>query len=332
MMHKSKVYIILLISSVFVILGFSIIYTLNAIDDVKSVKPVVYMVMKSIDQNIDFWSAVKEGAEIAGMELEVEVISIGPENETDISSQQKIMMDILKARPQAVVFAAVDYEKMQPYAEKIMDAGITLVTVDSDVKTNYPHIFVATNNIEAAKMAGVQMGKALEGKGKVAIMTQFFASTTAYDRQSGFIEQIKQYPNIEVIGETWDCNSDMDIAYKKTLEILEKYPDVTGIFGSNESSLLGVARAIKDLGLDGKISLIGFDSNEEVVGLIEEGVIDATIVQRPFNMGYMGVKRAIEESNVKTNTNEIIDTGYVLITKDNIYEPENQKLIFPFSK
>lgn len=331
-MKISKVPIVLLTSTIFVALIFSIIYTLNAIDADKTVKPVVYMVMKSTDQNIAFWNTVKEGAEIAGMELEVEVISTGPNKETDIEDQERILMEILEVKPQAVVLAAVDYEKIQPYAEKIIEAGITLVTVDSDVKTNYPHIFVATNNIEAAKVAGTQMGQALKSVGKVAIMTHFFASTTAYDRQSGFIEQVKQYPGIEIIDETWDCHSDLDTAYNKTLEILEKYPDVTGIFCSNEVSLVGVARAIKDQGLSGKIQIIGFDSNEEVVQLIEEGVVNATMLQRPFNMGYMGVKKAIEESNNKKNANEFVDTGYVLITKDNIYEPENQKLIFPFIK
>lgn len=331
-MHKSKMSIILLISCIFVTLVFLIIYTLNAIEVDKSVKPVVYMVMKSTDQNVAFWSAVKEGAQIAGMELEVEVIATGPPKETDIESQQKILIDILEARPQAVVLAAVDYEKMQPFAEKIMDAGITFVTIDSDVKTDYPHIFVATNNIEAAKGAGKQMEESLGGKGKVAIMTHFFASTTAYDRSKGFSDQIKQYPGIEVIDETWDCNSDIDLAYTKALEIIEKYPDVAGIFCSNEVSLIGVARAIKDQDLGGKIKIIGFDSNEEVVQLIEQGVIDATMVQRPFNMGYMGVKKAIEEANSKRNVSEFVDTGYVLIEKDNIYEPENQKLIFPFAK
>ncbi|MBC7959951.1 MAG: substrate-binding domain-containing protein, partial [Vallitaleaceae bacterium] len=148
----------------------------------------------------------------------------------------------------------------------------------------------------------------------------------------GFIEGLEKYPNIHILDETWDCNSDVDLAYKKTLEILVKYPDVTGIFGSNEVSILGVARAIKDSELTGKIKLIGFDSNEEVVKLIEEGVIEATMVQRPFNMGYMGVKKAIEEYYNKKNVSEFIDTGYVVITKDNIYEPENQKLIFPFKK
>ncbi|MBC7960281.1 MAG: hypothetical protein H7X94_10470, partial [Vallitaleaceae bacterium] len=90
-MHKSRVPIILLISSIIITLAFSIVYTLKAIDDAKSTKPVVYMVMKDIDQNVAFWNTVKEGAEIAGMELEVEVISTGPNKETDIDVQQKIL-------------------------------------------------------------------------------------------------------------------------------------------------------------------------------------------------------------------------------------------------
>lgn len=323
---------IILISILFVVLIFSAINTFNLINERNYKKPVVYLVLKTINPNIEFWESVKKGAELASVEFEVDVIVEGGIDETNVEVQDEILEEIVKKNPKAVVLAVTDYQKIQPVAEKILEAGITLVTIDSDVKTDNKHSFVATNNTLAAKKAGEQMAKILGENGEVAVMTHFYASTTAKDREQGFRQELEGYKDIKVIDKTWYCNSDVNLAYQETLSILKEHPEVNGIFGSNEVAILGIAKAIKDKGLSNKIKLIGFDSNPEVVQLMEEDVINAVMVQRPFNMGYIGVKKAVEETRDTKKQKEFIDTGCVLITKENIYEPENQKLIFPFSK
>jgi len=99
----------------------------------------------------------------------------------------------------------------------------------------------------------------------------------------------------------------------------------------NEVSTVGAAQAILDAGLTGKIRLLGFDSSLAEIKFIEQGVIDATVVQKPFNMGYLSVKAALDAVEKKPRI-RFIDTGSELITAANLYLPENQKLLFPFSE
>ncbi len=328
-MKRLSVFIIILLV---IILGLSTTYTIYFISNAKEDRPSVYVVMKSINPEVEFWSCIRDGAQIAGTELGVEVIALGSTEEKEVEEQILILRGLIEKRPSAIVLAANDYERMGDIAEDIYEAGITLVTVDSDVKSSYKHTYVGTNNIEGARQAADEMAKVLGGNGRVAIMTYFSGTSTAIDREKGFRDQISEHPGIDIIGETWTCNSDAQQAYTETLKMLEKYPDITGIFGSNETSILGVAKAVKDLGMAGKIKLIGFDSSEGIVTMIEEGVIDGVIVQRPFNMGYISVKMAVDEYYNDHQKKEYVDTGCVFVTKDNIYTPENQKLIFPFVK
>ena len=101
--------------------------------------------------------------------------------------------------------------------------------------------------------------------------------------------------------------------------------------GLNEYSAVGAARAVRDLGLSDTIRMIGFDSSQEEVQLREAGVFDAIVIQKPFNMGYLGVERTVEILHGELEPT-IVDSGSKLITKDNMYVEENQKLLFPFAE
>ena len=111
--------------------------------------------------------------------------------------------------------------------------------------------------------------------------------------------------------------------------MLEKNPGINVIAGLNEYSAVGAARAVKDLGLEGKITMVGFDSSIEEIQLLEEGVFKGIIIQKPFNMGYLGVQKAVEIAH-GTVVEKDVNSGSELITKDNMYTEENQKLLFHF--
>src|SRR5690606_31267874 len=120
--------------------------------------------------------------------------------------------------------------------------------------------------------------------------------TTAIERDIGFREAIKLYPEIEVLEETYYSNGIEKNAYKETLKLLEEHSDIRGIFGTNEKTVMGIAKAIEEKGLKDQISLFGFDGNNEEVYYMEEDILSAVVVQRPFNMGYLGVKTVVEEA------------------------------------
>ena len=90
----------------------------------------------------------------------------------------------------------------------------------------------------------------------------------------------------------------------------------------------GICLAIEELGLSKKIKVVGFDSSNVIIEALEKGIIEAILVQKPFNMGYLGVKVAVDLFDGK-KVEQDIDTGYKLITADTLYDTENQKLLYP---
>ena len=101
--------------------------------------------------------------------------------------------------------------------------------------------------------------------------------------------------------------------------------------GLNESSALGICQALKELELNGKIKVIACDSSQEQIQYMEQGMIQAFVIQQPFNMGYLGVQFAVDLANGK-RVPENYDTGCIVVTKETLYNPENQKLLFPFTE
>ena len=113
------------------------------------------------------------------------------------------------------------------------------------------------------------------------------------------------------------------------LGVLDKHPDVDVVVGLNEYSAVGAARAIVDKGLAGEISFVGFDSSLEEIKMLEAGIFQGMVIQNPFKMGYLGVETAVKVLNGEKVPREI-DSGSVLITRDNMYLDENQEMLFPF--
>ncbi|WP_260115382.1 substrate-binding domain-containing protein [Paenibacillus hexagrammi] len=103
-----------------------------------------------------------------------------------------------------------------------------------------------------------------------------------------------------------------------------------GIICLNEPTSTGAARAMKEQQLAvGEIPMVGFDSSKEEIKFLEEGIFQAIVVQKPFNMGYLAIKTALEASEGK-KVELRIDTGASVITKDTMYTKDNQKLLVPF--
>lgn len=97
----------------------------------------------------------------------------------------------------------------------------------------------------------------------------------------------------------------------------------------NEYSSVGAAKAVKELKLEKEILVIGFDNSIEEVKLLEEGVLNGIVIQKPFNMGYFGVEQAVKIIKGEKYT-EYLDCGSELITKEYMYTEENEKMLFPF--
>jgi ribose transport system substrate-binding protein len=286
-------------------------------------------VIKAIANDSEFWEVVKTGLRAGAVEFGADLEIRGSWAESDIEGQIHIIEDILQNDPPAaLILAATDYIRLVPVVEKAVSMGVKVVTMDSGVDSPLPHTFVATNNIEGGEKVAAEMIRILEPGNKLAIVNHVRGATTAIEREDGarrILEQDGRYP---IIG-TWFTDNFEENAYTITLRLLRDHPDLGGILGMNEVSTIGIARALQDAGAMGKVRLVGFDSSLREIQFIEQGLIAATVIQKPFNMGYLAVQAARDAAENRTLPS-FIDTGSVLITADNLYEPENQKLLFPF--
>ncbi|WP_157950052.1 substrate-binding domain-containing protein [Vallitalea okinawensis] len=318
---------ILLISCVLLVLYLVIATQING--DGNNEKKIG-LVLKSVEEDLEFWQLVKMGAEVAAEELNINLEIQGPTDESDIHGQIRIMEDTIKTQPDAIILAACDYKYLVPVAEKAIKEEITLMTLDSNIAGGLATSFIATDNVNATRAVAHELAKLIKEEGEVAVISYVEGASTAIDRESGFTEALSEYKNIKIVEIAYSDGLE-DKAYEETKRIINKYPNLKGIFGANDPSALGVARAVEELGLEGEIVVVGFDSSLEQIQYLEDDITTAIVVQRPFNMGYIAVKTAVDSLSEK-EVESYIDTGFKLINKKTMHEKENEKLLFPFVK
>lgn len=288
-------------------------------------KPEVAVIPKGLAHQ--FWLTVKAGADGAGAELGADILWQGPAKETEIEKQISIINDMITRGVDAIVMAACDENALVPTIDKAIAAGIKVVTIDSGVKSDAPLSFVATDNVAAAKAAADTLAKMIGGSGKVGLIPFVPGAATSELREQGFKEGVAANPGLELVA-TLYCHSDVAKAMDAARDMMTANPDLKGIFAANEAAAIGAAQAIRTAGKQGQVLLVAFDAAEEEVAALKEGVIQALIVQNPYNMGYLGVKTALDALAGKT-VEKRVDTGVVVVTKENLDTPEVQKLINP---
>ncbi|MDD9272169.1 substrate-binding domain-containing protein [Paenibacillus sp. GCM10023248] len=281
-------------------------------------------------QEGDYWKTVKMGAEVAAKEFDVTLDFRAPGDEADVKGQIALMEQSIGSGPDGIVLAANDYKELSPVVDSAAERGIPVVTIDSEVSTRKAKSFIGANNYEAGQLAGRQLVKLAGTKGNIAIVSFKQGERNAELREQGLLQEISKYPGIQVIAKVYTL-TDRGTADQLTQGIIEKYPHLDGIVALNEMSSVGVADAIQRLNLQDRVKLITFDSTSEELELLQEGVIQATIIQNPFSIGYLGVKNAVEASNGKKIPDRV-DTGTKAIDLSNMFWSDNQKLLFPFIK
>jgi ribose transport system substrate-binding protein len=288
-------------------------------------KPYIALVSKGFQHQ--FWQAVKEGAEQAAEEFDVEITFEGPDTEADVDQQLQQLQTALDKGPDAIGFAALDSQAADPYLQQAQDAGIPVIAFDSGVESDIPVTTAATDNKAAAAEAAKQMVELVGGSGKIALVVHDQTSVTGIDRRDGFVDYIEENaPDIEIVDIQYgggDQLKSTDLAKA----ILQANPDLKGIYGSNEGSAIGVVNAVTELGLEGKLTVIGFDSGQAQIDAINDGLMAGAITQNPVGIGYETVKAAVEALDGK-ELPKTIDTGFFWYDKTNIDDPEIQAVLY----
>lgn len=281
-------------------------------------------------QNGDYWKTVKLGAEVAAKEFDVTLDFRAPGDEADVKGQIALMEQSISSNPDAIVLAANDYKDLSSVVDDAKDHHIPVITIDSEVETKNIESFIGANNYEAGQVAGKQLIKLMGSSGQIAIVSFKQGERNTELREKGLLEELAKYPDVQVIDKVYTL-TDRELAAQLTHNVLDKHPELDGIVALNEISSIGVASAVQSRELQGKVKIITFDSTSEELELLQEGIIQATIIQNPFSIGYLGVKSAVEAIGGKKVANRV-DTGIKAIDLNNMFWSDNQKLLFPFIK
>lgn len=299
-----------------------------------STNGTVAVIAKS--KGVQFWDYVKKGAEDAGEELNYKVDYFCPENETQIDEQINFVKKAIDNKVKAIVIAPIDTNKLNDCLRDADNAGITVITIDSAAGYSGIDSFIGSDNTSAGSMAGREAAGMFEnGKAKYAIIGTTSTSISSNSRIAGFETILKSFnktekSSYESIG-TQFCDGDQEKAKDQAMNILKEHDDVDLIYATNEKSTVGVCEAVDEMGKSGKVKVLGFNSNDAEIGYINSGTLTGTIIQAPYNMGYLGVRYADNvQSGKKISQN--VDTGTTFVSKDNINEDEIQLLLNPMGE
>ncbi len=277
----------------------------------------------------EFWKSVHAGAVKAGRDLGVEIIWKGPQREDDREQQIQVVEDFVTRKVSGIVLAPLDDKALVAPVRDAKKAKVPTVVIDSDLQGDGHVSFVATDNFQGGYLGGEQLGKLMNGEGKAILLRYVEGSASNSNREEGFLKAMKEkYPKIQIVSSNQFAGATVEGAYQKGEDLLNRFPDVNGIFCPNGPVTYGMLRALIDSGKAGKIKFVGFDAYERPLEGLRKGQVDALVVQDPVNIGELGVRTMVAHLRGE-KVEKIIRTRLEVVTRDNVDTPEIKELISP---
>jgi len=280
-----------------------------------------------------YWQIVLAGARKAGTDLGVNVPELGAQSEADINGQISIIENAVSSGANALVVAPTEFKALgKPIDEAAK--SVPVIGIDSAADSKAFTSFLTTDNVQGGRIAAdglaAAIGAANGGKveGDVALITNLPGAGSLEQRAQGFKEQLAaKYPGLKLVADKVG-DGQATTALNIMTDLLTANPDLKGVFASNLIAAQGAGQAVAENKLGDKVSLIGFDNDDKLVGFLKDGVIDALVVQDPYRMGYDGIKTALAAVK-KEKVEAFVDTGANLVTTANMNEPRAQELLYP---
>jgi ribose transport system substrate-binding protein len=227
-----------------------------------------------------------EGFEIACEELGVTCYYQGP-TDYDMAAQTQVIEQAIEQGPAGLLIMAFE-DTLAPVIDKAVDAGIPVVTIDMDTLASKRNFFVGGDTVEYGRIHARTIAEALNGEGKILLMWKF-GQNSQDQRAFGFKDELKKYPGIEIVqevGSETDTSKDAD-ALKAALQA---NPDVTGISTLVASGPVAAATAVREMGLEGKVQIVGDSKDDATLRLLENGEIYATVAIKTKLEPYLAMK------------------------------------------
>ncbi len=278
---------------------------------------------------VPYWKSAGDGFNKAATDYGVTAEMRGPKG-FDPQAEVAEFKSVVALKPAGILVSVANSQLMMPEINAAIDAGIPVITMDSDSPESKRLYFIGTNNLEAGHLGGQRVAARLNGKGNVVFITNP-GQPNLQERLKGYKEIFDGYPGIKVV-DVFDMQGDSGLAMDKTEEYLGRTgaDRVDAIVCLESTSAKDVGEVLKRKNVKDRL-LIGMDLAVGTLLGVQDGTIDSTISQKPYTMGLLGLKALdeVHHSKMKKFTGDyeldpfspfpaFVDTGVSLVDKSNV--------------
>jgi ribose transport system substrate-binding protein len=243
-----------------------------------------YLVSANI--KVPYWQAAAAGLMRAAAEMRVNAELVGPDS-YDPKAQVEEFRRIVKLKPSGILVSPADATLMTADIDAAVDAGIPVITIDSDAPLSKRLTFIGTDNYEAGQIGGRLTAKLLQGKGNVVVFTMP-GQANLDERLQGYKAVFQEHSGINIV-DVVDIQGKAQTAFDTTAALLEKDPKKVDAFVCLEAIAGKEVAEVVDRAKAQKI-IVAMDTDQGTLEWVQKGVIAATVAQKPYTMAFMGVK------------------------------------------
>ena len=270
------------------------------------------VILKSLSNQ--YWQGIESGVKAAAKDYGVEVDVQAANSESDHTQQLTIAQTMFGKGYKAYIVSPEAASNLTPALKQMQDAGVPIINCD-DARVAAT-VYVGPSHELDGSQAAEFIAKGLPDGGEVAQIEGQAGSSAAILRIKGFKEGVAKHANLKLVASVpgeWDGTK----AYNAAQTLLQKNPNIKAFYADNDTMAVGVAKAVKDAGLAGKVIIVGTDGIPAALDNIKGGGMSATITPLPFYQGYWSVQAAIRVLGGQKVAPWVVAPAQ-LITKDNV--------------
>jgi ribose transport system substrate-binding protein len=273
-----------------------------------------------------FWRVAEAGLRKYEKDAGIQVDMKMPHNGT-VEDQNQILQSLSSQGYQAIAVSVISPKDQLGLLNDIA-RKTSLITVDSDAAESKRLLYIGTDNFEAGKVLGERITRLLPHGGKIAVFVGSLSATNAAQRLSGVVAATSGH-QIEIVAKRED-NTDRKKARANVEAVIAAQRDLSLVVGLWNYNGPAIAAALEGLGKQGQIAAAVFDGDDMTLEAIERGTIQATVVQKPFQFGYLsakwlhGLATDTERTKKSIPPTVAIDTGVTVIDKSNVTSFETE--------
>ncbi len=268
-------------------------------------------------------TGVKRYAEETG----INAFQKGP-SKTDAAQQVQVIQDLISQDIDALCVVPVDPAAVEPVLQEAQEKGIIVITHEGSSVENSSFDLEAFSNAQYGAFIMDNLASAMGKEGVYTTMVAHVTNASHNEWADGAVARAQEtYPKLTLLEAEPRVESEdnSEVAYNKTKELVKKYPDLKGIVGTSSKDAPGIARAIEEMGLKGKLFVSGTGMPNECRQFIKDGTLAYITLWDPADAGYAMCSLAtklLEGETVGEGT-DLGLKGYDKLTLD----PSNPKVL-----